>query len=44
LPLLKDKIENTEIPADVNSVYEIVINGLDEKALKLPWEQELNAL
>jgi formylmethanofuran--tetrahydromethanopterin N-formyltransferase len=33
-PSIKDKIENTEIPADVNSVYEIVINGLDEKSVK----------
>ena len=34
MPLLKDKIKNTEIPADVNSVYEIVINGLDEESVK----------
>jgi formylmethanofuran--tetrahydromethanopterin N-formyltransferase len=33
-PSIKDKIENTEIPADVNSVYEIVINGLDEESIK----------
>jgi len=33
-PSMKDKIENTEIPADVNSVYEIVINGLDEESIK----------
>jgi len=33
-PSMKDKIENTEIPADVNSVYEIVINGLDEESVK----------
>ena len=33
-PSIKDKIENTEIPADVNSVYEIVINGLDEDSIK----------
>ena len=35
MPLLKDKIENTEIPADVNSVYEIVINGFDEESIKV---------
>jgi len=33
-PSIKDKIENTEIPADVNSVYEIVINGIDEESIK----------
>ena len=33
-PSIKDKIENTEIPSDVNSVYEIVINGLDEESIK----------
>ena len=27
----KNKIENTEIPTDVNSVYEIVIIGLIKK-------------
>ena len=33
-PSIIDKIEDTEIPADVNSVYEIVINGLDEESVK----------
>ena len=33
-PSIKHKIEGTEIPADVNSVYEIVINGLDEVSVK----------
>ncbi len=33
-PSIKYKIENTEIPANVNSVYEIVINGLDENSVK----------
>jgi formylmethanofuran--tetrahydromethanopterin N-formyltransferase len=33
-PSIKDKVENTEIPADVNAVYEIVINGLDEESIK----------
>ncbi len=33
-PSIKHKIEDTEIPADVNSVYEIVINGLDEVSVK----------
>jgi len=33
-PSIKDKVEGTEIPADVNSVYEIVINGIDEESIK----------
>ncbi|MGB9930006.1 MAG: formylmethanofuran--tetrahydromethanopterin N-formyltransferase [Methanosarcina sp.] len=33
-PTIKDKVEGTEIPADVNAVYEIVINGLDEESIK----------
>jgi len=33
-PSIKDTVEGTEIPADVNSVYEIVINGLDEESIK----------
>ena len=51
-PSIKDKVENSEIPADVNAVYEIVINGLDEAEHKnsyesrnrscgyCPWNQE----
>lgn len=30
-PVLKGKIEDSKVPADVNCVYEIVINGLDVK-------------
>ena len=33
-PTIKDKVEGTEIPVDVNAVYEIVINGLDEESIK----------
>jgi formylmethanofuran--tetrahydromethanopterin N-formyltransferase len=33
-PTLKDKIEDTELPADVNGVFEIVINGVSEDAVK----------
>ncbi len=32
-PSIKDKVEGTQIPADVNCVYELVINGLDEDAV-----------
>jgi len=33
-PTLKDKIEGSELPADVNGVFEVVINGLSEDAVK----------
>jgi formylmethanofuran--tetrahydromethanopterin N-formyltransferase len=33
-PTLKDKIEGTELPADVNGVFEVVINGVSEDAVK----------
>ncbi len=33
-PTIKDKVEGTQIPADVNSVYEIVINGVDQESIK----------
>ena len=32
-PTLKDKVEDTNIPADVNAVYELVINGIDIDAV-----------
>jgi len=33
-PTLKDKIEGSELPADVNGVFEIVIDGVSEAAVK----------
>ncbi len=33
-PSIKDKVEDSQIPADVNSVYEIVINGVDQDSIK----------
>jgi len=33
-PTLKDKIEGSELPEDVNGVFEVVINGLSEEAVK----------
>jgi len=33
-PTLKGKIPDSEVPDGVNSIYEIVINGLDEDAIK----------
>ncbi len=33
-PSLKDKIEGSELPAEVNGVFEVVINGLSEEAVK----------
>lgn len=32
-PTLKDKVESSNVPADVNGIYEIVINGLNENAI-----------
>lgn len=32
-PSIKDKVEGSNVPADVNGIYEIVINGLDEKVI-----------
>ncbi|WP_367344317.1 formylmethanofuran--tetrahydromethanopterin N-formyltransferase [Methanomethylovorans sp.] len=33
-PTIRNKVPDTQIPADVKSVYEIVINGLNEEAIK----------
>jgi len=33
-PTLKDKIEASELPDDVNGVFEVVINGVSEEAVK----------
>ncbi|MHC1610203.1 MAG: formylmethanofuran--tetrahydromethanopterin N-formyltransferase [Candidatus Methanospirareceae archaeon] len=33
-PTLKDKIDRSELPADVNCVFEIVIDGVSEEAVK----------
>ncbi len=33
-PTLKNEIENSEVPEDVNGVFEIVIDGVDEEAVK----------
>jgi formylmethanofuran--tetrahydromethanopterin N-formyltransferase len=33
-PSIRDKVPDTQIPADVKSVYEIVINGISEEAIK----------
>ncbi|MCQ6963827.1 formylmethanofuran--tetrahydromethanopterin N-formyltransferase [Methanolobus chelungpuianus] len=33
-PTIRDKVEGTEIPADVKAVFELVINGLDEASIK----------
>jgi formylmethanofuran--tetrahydromethanopterin N-formyltransferase len=32
-PSLKGKVEGSNVPADVNGIYEIVINGLDQKVI-----------
>lgn len=32
-PSVKDKVEGSNVPADVNGIYEIVINGLDAEVI-----------
>lgn len=32
-PSIKDKVEGSKVPADVNGIYEIVINGLDQNVI-----------
>ncbi len=32
-PSIKDKVDDTQVPEDVNGIYEIVINGLDVDAV-----------
>lgn len=33
-PTLRDKVKDTQVPERVNSIYEIVINGIDEESIK----------
>jgi formylmethanofuran--tetrahydromethanopterin N-formyltransferase len=42
-PSIKDKVEGSEIPADVNCVYEIVINGLDFDSIAKATEMGIRA-
>ena len=42
-PTLKDKVEGTSIPKEVESVYEIVINGLDVDSVKLATKKGIEA-
>jgi len=54
-PTLKDTVDDTNIPADVNAVYELVINGVDleavtaatkagiEAAVKIPGVKKITA-
>ena len=42
-PSIKDQIEGTEIPEDVNAVYEIVINGLDKDVIAKAMEIGIKA-
>ncbi len=32
-PSIKDKVEGSTVPADVNGIYEIVVDGLDQKVV-----------
>ncbi len=40
---LKDEVEDTEIPADVNGIYEIVIDGVNEEAVKEAMKEGIKA-
>lgn len=40
---LKDKVEGCEIPENVNGVYEIVIDGVDEEAVKAAMKAGIEA-
>ncbi|ADC69770.1 formylmethanofuran/tetrahydromethanopterin N-formyltransferase [Methanocaldococcus sp. FS406-22] len=42
-PTLKGVVEDSEIPEDVNGVYEIVIDGVDEEAVKEAMKQGILA-
>ena len=42
-PTLKGVVEDSEVPEDVNGVYEIVIDGVDEEAVKEAMKQGILA-
>lgn len=42
-PTLKDRVEGSKVPADVNGIYEIVINGLNENAISESMKAGINA-
>jgi len=42
-PTLKDKVEGTNTPKEVESIYEIVINGLDVDSVKLATKKGIEA-
>ncbi|MCQ6253741.1 formylmethanofuran--tetrahydromethanopterin N-formyltransferase [Methanocaldococcus sp.] len=42
-PTLKNVVEDSEIPEDVNGVYEIVIDGIDEESVKEAMKQGILA-
>lgn len=40
---LKDEVEDSEVPADVNGIYEIVIDGVNEEAVKQAMKEGIKA-
>ena len=42
-PSIKDKVENSQVPNNVNAIYEIVINGLSEKDISNAISSGINA-
>lgn len=43
-PTLKDKVETTKLPEEVNGVYEIVFDGLTEESIKEATQTAINAI
>ncbi|MDN7025288.1 formylmethanofuran--tetrahydromethanopterin N-formyltransferase [Methanoculleus sp. FWC-SCC1] len=42
-PTLKDKVEGSKVPEGVNALYEIVIDGVDEDAVKMAMAEGIKA-
>ncbi|CAD7777159.1 Formylmethanofuran--tetrahydromethanopterin formyltransferase [Candidatus Methanoperedenaceae archaeon GB37] len=42
-PSLKDRVPDTSLPEDVNGVYELVINGINEEAIKVAMKAGIEA-
>ncbi len=43
-PTLKDKIEDSQLPEEVNGVYEIVFDGLSEEKIKKATQEAIKAI
>ena len=43
-PTLKDKIDDSQLPEEVNGVYEIVFDGLTEETVKKATQEAVKAI